>query len=50
MEEKQLMCELRNSHYDMIFVKWRALIDLEAVSESFFCIEKLTFCNGFVFG
>jgi hypothetical protein len=36
------MCELRNSHYDTGVVKWRALIGLEAVSESYSCMEKLT--------
>jgi hypothetical protein len=44
------MCELRNSHYNMVFVKWRALIGLEAVSKSYSCIKKFTFWNGFVFG
>jgi hypothetical protein len=44
------MCELLNSHYDIVFVKLRALIDLEAVSKSYLCIEKLTSWNGFVFG
>jgi hypothetical protein len=42
------MCRLRNSYYDTGFVNWRAPIGLEALSNSYSCIEKLTFGNGFV--
>jgi hypothetical protein len=38
------------SHYDMVMVKWQALIGLEAVSKSYSCVKNLTFCNVFVFG
>jgi hypothetical protein len=42
------MCELRDSHYDMVFVKWGALIGLKAVSKSNSSIEK-TFLKLYVF-
>jgi hypothetical protein len=38
--KKQLMCKLRNSHYGMVFIKWRVLIGLEAVSKSYSCIKN----------
>jgi hypothetical protein len=41
------MCELRNSHYDMDLVKWKALIGLEAVSKSLLLYRKVNFLKQF---
>jgi hypothetical protein len=43
MEETADVRIAYNSYYDVVFVKGRALIGLEAVSKSYSCIEKLTF-------